>query len=300
MLRPFRPAEAARATAYWNRFWAGTVRAFPVTTEDFLRRVVAVPGWEETQLLLTDNGFVHFGPREPWWFRVEERRAVDRTTGMIYALCAEDEGERLALLQEAETSLHAEGAERIWLWPTWAQGTIPFYTGMTPSNEISGLWEGSPLVAWAERQGYRVAVRYRLGILEPLSRVISPELPPGCEAVWEDFVTPLLPGAKRLILRRGGERIAHVIAVESVERNRDLGTSEWAAYDVAVDAAHRGQGWGRALMRSLVKCVVREGATSVQLHMVQGNMPAENLYFRSMGFAPLPEGGFISLEKARG
>ncbi len=295
-LRPYQPSDAVLVTALWNHFWAGTPRAFPITATDFVRRVTAAPGWEETQILLTNGGFVHFGPREPWWFRWEDRPPRDRETGMIYALCAVADAPRTALLAEAEARLRADGARHLRLWPTWAQGTVPFYSGLSPSNEISGLWSGSPLTAWAERQGYRVGPHYRLGVLSALDQVPDPSLPEDAEAVWENFATPLLPDAKRLVIRQEGTEIAHVIAVESTERRRVTGTREWAAFDVAVAEAHRGRGWGKTLMRSLAAQILSEGGNTLQLHMVQGNVPAEALYFRSLGFVPL-DGSFVSLEK---
>ena len=296
LIRHYQPSDAAIITALWNRFWAGVPRAFPIGSEDFVRRVTGVLGWEETQLLLTDGGFVHFGPREPWWFRWEDRPPRDRETGMIYALCATDDEPRAALLAEAEARLRVDGARHLRLWPTWAQGTVPFYSGLSPSNEICGLWGPSPLAAWAELQGYRIDEHYRLGVLSTLDQVPAPSLPEDTETLWKDFATPLLPGAKRLIIQHHGEEVATVIAVESTERRRVTGEREWAAFDVSVAEAHRGRGWGKALMRALAAQVVREGGTTLQLHMVQENLPAEALYFRSLGFVPM-EDSFLSLEK---
>jgi ribosomal protein S18 acetylase RimI-like enzyme len=158
---------------------------------------------------------------------------------------------------------------------------------------------GSPLVAWAERQGYRVARRYRIGELAPLEGRAYPPMPEGAEIVTEPFPTPILPGARRLSLRRAasGEEIGRVVYVGAEERNRLLGTRECAAFDVAVARPYRGQGWGKALMGAMARQAVQEGYEGMQLHVIEGNTPAENLYFRSIGFTQVPEGYFVTMQK---
>ncbi|MCX2182403.1 GNAT family N-acetyltransferase [Streptomyces sp. SKN60] len=65
----------------------------------------------------------------------------------------------------------------------------------------------------------------------------------------------------------------------------ELEPGEWAAfvYDIEVDEAHRGRGYGRALML-LAERVAREaGETRIGLHVFAGNTPAIRLY-ESLGY----------------
>ncbi len=301
-LRAFQSEDLPAVTALWNRCWADAPRRLTITEEDFARRVLAVPTMEATTLLVAEEasaGFVHFGPRETWGFLLEDRATPDGSVGVIYALCADEDAVRETLLRAAETGLRAAGAHTITLWPTWAQGTMAFYTGLTPSTEVSGLWEGSPQVAWAETQGYSVVMRYRLGELPLKEDGGYPPIPEGAEAMVEPFPASAIPGAQKLFLRYVGSRveIGRVIYVGAEERNRLLGTRECAAFDVAVAPAYRGQGWGRAMMGEMARQALREGYTTLQLHVTAGNTPAENLYFRSLGFLPVPAGNFVTLRQ---
>jgi ribosomal protein S18 acetylase RimI-like enzyme len=302
-LRAFQPGDLATVTALWNESWVGVPRGFAITLDDFACRVLAAPTFAETTLLLAEPpgaGFIHFGPNERWGYHLEDRAEPNHAIGVIYALCAGDDAIREELLRAAENALRAARARDITLWATWGQGTMPFYNGLTPSNEVSGQWASSPLIAWAERLGYAIRTRYRLGTLPLREGDVYPLLPEGAEALSAPFETPIIPNARRLSLRRvRGEEIGRVIYCGSEERNRSLGTRECAAFDVAVSAPYRGQGWGRALMGEMARQAYREGYTDLQLHVVAGNTPAENLYFRSLRFTPVPEGNFVTLAKQK-
>ncbi len=61
------------------------------------------------------------------------------------------------------------------------------------------------------------------------------------------------------------------------------GTTEAFIYDVEVDAAHRGAGYGRAIMNACDDKARELGATRVALHVHGHNTVARNLY-TSLGF----------------
>ncbi len=301
----FHPGDIEAIANVWNAFWRGVPRAFSVTADDLAARLVDCPVFAETQLLTLRRdgkveGFIHFGPRDDWWFTLENRPPTSPETGTIYALCASNEEDYAALLESAEAELKARGATVINLWPTWAQGAVPFYNGLTPSNEVSGLWRNHQGREWAERRGYTILSTYKLGVL-PLP-ILSPGSTEGSRAAWTDFQSPIMPNAKRLSLQSAetGEEIGWVVAADSSERNAATGSREWAAFDVAIRESWRGQGWGRVLMQHAAYLTSKQGATSLQLHVVEGNFAAEALYFRSMGFDQVPDGTFITLQKELG
>ena len=170
-IRPFQPKDLAAVAAAWNRFWASTPRGFAAEPDEFAARVLLAPGFADTTMLVAAaadgavRGFAHFGPREPWWFLQVDRRPPDPSVGMIYTLCAEDAATFTSLLHTAEAQLAAQGAEEAWLWPSWAQGAIPLYNGLTSSNEVSGLWSRHVLVDRARASGYEVHGTYAVGTL---------------------------------------------------------------------------------------------------------------------------------------
>ena len=283
-----------------NRFEAEAPRVFAITGEEVAGRVLHSPGFAETTLTLSENrrGFVHFGPRENWWFLTEERRLPDPAVGMIYALCAEDTPTLMTLLQTAETQLLAAGAREIYLYPTWAQGAIPFYNGLTASNEVSGLWAHHRLVAVAQEAGYTIHARYELGLLPRPADLPQRETPDEARFAITPFPTPLIPGAMRLTMTIGEVEAGHVVMAPGAERRRATGVNEWAAFDVAVRESFRGKGWGKHLMHSAVQWAFADaGADAVQLHVVLDNLPATNLYFRSLGFQRNERERFVTLKK---
>ena len=54
-------------------------------------------------------------------------------------------------------------------------------------------------------------------------------------------------------------------------------------YAIHVADKYRGSHIGRSICLSLLKAATRQGASSAYLQVVQGNIPAKNLY-RSLGF----------------
>jgi ribosomal protein S18 acetylase RimI-like enzyme len=65
-------------------------------------------------------------------------------------------------------------------------------------------------------------------------------------------------------------------------RRRASGVSAWI-YDISVDTAHRGQGWGRGLMVALHEAARELGATSMTLNVFGDNPTAIRLY-DSLGY----------------
>ncbi len=63
---------------------------------------------------------------------------------------------------------------------------------------------------------------------------------------------------------------------------RDSGASVWI-YDIEVDAAARGHGWGRQLMRFAETWAKDRGAAKIELNVFGGNVIARTLY-RSLGY----------------
>jgi ribosomal protein S18 acetylase RimI-like enzyme len=301
-IRPFEEQYLEAVVALWNQFWEGVPRAFPIRVDDFCSRVLEAPTYAESTLLVAVNGtcrgFVHFGPQERWWFQLQDRPTPSADSGVIHALCAPADDVRAALLAAAEDQMQAAGGLIAWLWPTWAQGAMPFYNGLTPSNELSGQWRDSPLVAWAESRGYEIGSHSRVAVLEPLAGRNYPEIPTGARACIEDFQTPIVPRARVLRLIRGAELLGQVVYCGANERNHALHTRECAAFDVEITEGHRGQGWGKAMMGALVRQAITEGYTSMQLEYIAGNSPAENLYLRSIGFHVIPGGEFVAMRRS--
>jgi GNAT superfamily N-acetyltransferase len=88
-------------------------------------------------------------------------------------------------------------------------------------------------------------------------------------------------------LRDSGKLIA--LGTVVVER----GWVGWS--NIVVDAKHRGQGVATALLRSLTKWSLRNGADQVYLQVLKNNLPALALY-RRHGFSPLSENHYRLLE----
>ena len=65
-------------------------------------------------------------------------------------------------------------------------------------------------------------------------------------------------------------------------RQRGSGTSAWI-YDIQVDAARRGEGWGRRLMEALHDAARELGATTISLNVFGHNAAAIRLY-ESLGY----------------
>jgi GNAT superfamily N-acetyltransferase len=66
------------------------------------------------------------------------------------------------------------------------------------------------------------------------------------------------------------------------EREVDLRRVLWI-FDIHIEEAHRGRGFGRAAMEFAEREALRRGLTHVALNVFGGNEPARNLY-RSLGY----------------
>ena len=271
-IRSFHTNDIPALTTVWNSFWAqGSSRAFSCQPGEFAERVVLSPAFSDTTLLVAEdsagsiNGFAHFGLREDWWFHPEDRHTTPET-GSIYALCASEEATLTTLLQEAEAALSS--TKSIWLFPTWAQGAVPFYNGLTPSNEVSGLWINHPLIAWGISQGYSIGETYELGTLPRSHTLQSPPIPaPGTlTMLFQPFSSPILLGAMRFDLRLSDESIGHVIVAPNPERERATGICEWAAFDVAVVPLFQGK---LLMYETITQVFLSTHADVLQLHVVK-------------------------------
>lgn len=78
------------------------------------------------------------------------------------------------------------------------------------------------------------------------------------------------------------EEHGHRVGIVWVGPRRDKGSGPWV-YDVAVDAQHRGRGFGRALMLEAERQARESGATNLGLNVFGGNSVAIALY-TSLGY----------------
>ncbi|WP_412078522.1 GNAT family N-acetyltransferase [Streptomyces xanthophaeus] len=85
------------------------------------------------------------------------------------------------------------------------------------------------------------------------------------------------PGVTFVVLEAAGEPVGHLWVAPS-------GAGSYV-FDVAVDAAHRGHGYGRDLMLLAERTALAAGHRLLALHVFAGNTPALRLY-ESLGYRP--------------
>ncbi|RTE01393.1 GNAT family N-acetyltransferase [Paenibacillus whitsoniae] len=85
-----------------------------------------------------------------------------------------------------------------------------------------------------------------------------------------------MPAPKAFVQLRLGDRVIGVATV--------VVEGEWAGFfNVVIDEAHRGNGYGYHLLAALSSWSLEQGASRLYLQVVADNKPAQNLY-RKLGF----------------
>jgi ribosomal protein S18 acetylase RimI-like enzyme len=79
-----------------------------------------------------------------------------------------------------------------------------------------------------------------------------------------------------------GEEHGHRVGIVWMGPRRDRGSGPWI-YDIAVDAQHRGRGFGRALMLEAERSAREAGESNLGLNVFGGNTTAIALY-ASLGY----------------
>ena len=88
------------------------------------------------------------------------------------------------------------------------------------------------------------------------------------------------PTVSVYVLRQGGQIVGDAVILRRRGRS---GALTARLYSLAVDAACRGQGLGRAILTKCIRLLRAEGARSVGLEVAVENTPAIRLY-ESLGF----------------
>ncbi len=87
------------------------------------------------------------------------------------------------------------------------------------------------------------------------------------------------PTASVHVVRCEGKVAAAAMLLRRRTRNGTVGR----VYSLAVDASHRGKGYGKSLLRSCIGVLQAEGISSISLEVEEDNIPAVRLY-ESLGF----------------
>ncbi|MET9625385.1 MULTISPECIES: GNAT family N-acetyltransferase [unclassified Streptomyces] len=99
------------------------------------------------------------------------------------------------------------------------------------------------------------------------------------------------PGVRISVVVRDGQVVGHLWTGRI---DLEPGTMGAYVYDIEVDAAQRGRGYGRALMLLAERVAIEAGDSRLGLHVFAGNTPALRLY-ESLGYRTTHVNGFKRL-----
>jgi len=89
------------------------------------------------------------------------------------------------------------------------------------------------------------------------------------------------PSVVVLVAERGGEVVGYAYAAVEGNDYMSLRGPAGVLHDIVVDAAHRGQGVGRALLDAALQALAAKGAPRVVLSTAERNETAQRLFARA-------------------
>jgi ribosomal protein S18 acetylase RimI-like enzyme len=301
----YQPGDLSELTAVWNAVFSGGPSFTSLTEQDFIDRVTAQPSFDPAMLLIAADagrvtGFVHFGPLTNFWYSLPERRPSP-SQGQIWALVAPpaDRGLTKALMDAAVARLASNGAKRILFYPSWVQGSQPFYNGIAGGYEVPGLSESrAELREVLAGDGFEPIAHYATPEFDLSDSARFSSLKQEAERIWErtqgtgvrttirEVSSAFFPRRRVVDIIWGLETIAMTAYGLWEEYARQYQRRLYGITGVQVARGWRGMGLGKLVMVLAMEAAAREGAQAVHLHVYRDNKPAWNLYHRALGFQP--------------
>ncbi len=305
--RPYRNADSPALAALWNRGLPdrGVVR--PISAHEWDAMITCRIDFDPRGLIVAEErgrvvGYAHagFGPETEH----DPPRRLDRQLGTVAMLVVapdrDSEALRAGLMAEAEAYLRASGAKVLY---AGGHGPLnPFYWGLYGGSEFAGVLEGHESFRKAAVEaGYRPVASAQL--LEADLAAVEPRDPlaavhrrqarlevteDACPSDWWEAVAlgSTQIARFRLLSKADDAELARASTWDMAAFGRIDGRARTGLYGVEVVHEHRRKGFGRFLVREILRHARGQWSEVVSVLTGATNTPALGLY-RSCGFEPV-------------